>query len=213
MKKSQNQQKQAQRGRPKNPETLASIMAAANTLFFTKGYSGVSMDAIAKEAGLSRVTVYSYFANKETLFKQLLIDIADNTENGTGEAALNPHNDLREELIKFGMKMAEFILREDIIRTCRVIISQAEKFPKLTRLFYEAGPERTGIMLAAFLEKHPDFECDDYQLASDRLRCLWMMDDYMKSLHTLETKRSLKQFKADIADVVDFFLNGYRIKN
>ena len=58
----------ANRGRPKDPAKRAAILEAAKTLFLAGGFSGTSMDAVAKEAGVSKLTVYSHFSDKETLF-------------------------------------------------------------------------------------------------------------------------------------------------
>ena len=55
-------------GRPKDLEKRAAILAAAKRLFPLAGFEGTSMDAIAAEAGVSKLTVYSHFTDKETLF-------------------------------------------------------------------------------------------------------------------------------------------------
>ena len=55
-------------GRPKDPAKRKAILEAAETLFLRNGYDGSSMDAIAAEAGVSKLTVYSHFTDKETLF-------------------------------------------------------------------------------------------------------------------------------------------------
>ena len=55
-------------GRPKDLEKRAAILAAAKRLFPMSGFEGTSMDAIAAEAGVSKLTVYSHFTDKETLF-------------------------------------------------------------------------------------------------------------------------------------------------
>src|SRR5690606_4073523 len=55
-------------GRPKDPAKRQAILEAAKALFLRRGYDGSSMDAIAAEAGVSKLTVYSHFTDKETLF-------------------------------------------------------------------------------------------------------------------------------------------------
>ena len=45
-----------------------SILAAAKRMFLESGFGAVSMDAIAREAGVSKATVYAHFAGKEELF-------------------------------------------------------------------------------------------------------------------------------------------------
>ena len=55
-------------GRPKDPAKREAILDAAKRLFILHGYEGSSMDAIAAEAGVSKLTLYSHFASKENLF-------------------------------------------------------------------------------------------------------------------------------------------------
>ena len=44
------------------------ILETAKRLFLAQGFDGVSMDQIAAEAGVSKLTVYSHYGDKETLF-------------------------------------------------------------------------------------------------------------------------------------------------
>src|SRR5690348_12333024 len=48
------------------------IRAAAQRLFLELGYERASMDAIAREAGVSKQTLYHYYAAKEQLFVDVL---------------------------------------------------------------------------------------------------------------------------------------------
>ncbi|WP_313161253.1 TetR/AcrR family transcriptional regulator, partial [Stenotrophomonas sp.] len=57
-------------GRPKDLGKRAAILDAAKALFVEQGYGGVSMDSIASQAGVSKLTVYSHFGDKETLFAE-----------------------------------------------------------------------------------------------------------------------------------------------
>ena len=57
-------------GRPKDLGKRAAILEAAKSLFVDQGYNGVSMDSIAAQACVSKLTVYSHFGDKETLFTE-----------------------------------------------------------------------------------------------------------------------------------------------
>ena len=61
-------------GRPKDLEKRAAILAAAKQLFPEQGFDGTSMDAIATAAGVSKLTVYSHFTDKEGLFVEAIRD-------------------------------------------------------------------------------------------------------------------------------------------
>src|ERR1700736_169936 len=49
-----------------------SILAAAKRSFLAAGFGAVSMDSIAREAGVSKATVYAHFAGKEELFGAMI---------------------------------------------------------------------------------------------------------------------------------------------
>lgn len=49
-------------------EKKKAIIESARNLFSTYGYKKVSMEEIAKEAGVTKKTVYSYFKDKDSIF-------------------------------------------------------------------------------------------------------------------------------------------------
>src|SRR3984957_10945617 len=59
-------------GRPKDMEKRAAILAAAKALFIRNAFAGTSMDAIAADAGVSKLTVYSHFGDKDNLFREVI---------------------------------------------------------------------------------------------------------------------------------------------
>ena len=48
------------------------VLQAARTVFLTHGFAGATTDMIQREAGVSKSTVYAHFANKETLFSEVV---------------------------------------------------------------------------------------------------------------------------------------------
>ena len=48
------------------------ILAAAQTLMLRHGLRGTSMEAIAREAGIAKPTLYAYFADKSAVFAALV---------------------------------------------------------------------------------------------------------------------------------------------
>lgn len=131
-------------GRPKNLIKRAAILDAAQILFLRHGYEGSSMDAIAHEAGVSKLTVYNHFQDKETLFcaaieakceaqlAQLFVSSAD-----------APLNDARECLLAIAHSFQALVDSPESIALHRLMISQAQSNPALSSLFYEATALRT----------------------------------------------------------------------
>ncbi|MGE5249967.1 MAG: TetR/AcrR family transcriptional regulator [Bacteroidota bacterium] len=53
-------------------QTRSEIVAAARRLFMARGYSGATLEAIAREAGVAVETVYAAFGNKRAILSRLL---------------------------------------------------------------------------------------------------------------------------------------------
>lgn len=68
-------------GRPKSSEndvpTKKLILQTATRLFLENGFQEVSIDDIAKEAGLTKATVYYYFDAKAELFKEVMVTLME----------------------------------------------------------------------------------------------------------------------------------------
>jgi AcrR family transcriptional regulator len=62
------------------------IIRAAEELFKKCGFRGVTMEAVARDAAVSKVTLYSRFPNKDELFLAVCSRMADLTSRVFGEA-------------------------------------------------------------------------------------------------------------------------------
>jgi AcrR family transcriptional regulator len=52
--------------------TRARILEAAYRLFYARGFSRISMDAVAAHAGITKRTLYNHFGSKDALFGEML---------------------------------------------------------------------------------------------------------------------------------------------
>src|SRR5258707_5257617 len=84
----------AQRWSRRKQARPSEILDAALKVFAAKGYAAARMEDIAREAGVTKGTIYLYFENKEAVFKSLvreavgntLTTVAANVENFEGSA-------------------------------------------------------------------------------------------------------------------------------
>ncbi len=59
-------------GRPADPHLAERILDIARQLVFSEGLQAVSMERVAQEAGVSKVTLYARFANRNELLSALV---------------------------------------------------------------------------------------------------------------------------------------------
>lgn len=133
------------KARSKSEEKRILILNAAVELFTEQGFSNTSMDQIARQAGVSKQTVYSHFGNKEDLFVGAVGCKCVAHELTT--AMFEPGNDTPAQLLNIAENFSAMLLTQEAIQVSRTCISEAETHPELSRLYFDAGPERIiGLM-------------------------------------------------------------------
>lgn len=61
---------------PTQQKTFERLLAATRELAEAGGYSAVTMNAMAKHAGVSRITAYQYFKNKDHALAELIVALS-----------------------------------------------------------------------------------------------------------------------------------------
>lgn len=127
-------------GRPKDPAKREAILAAAQSLFLSNGYEGSSMDAIANVAGVSKLTLYSHFKDKEALFAAAVKTTCE-TRLPRKLFLLEENRSIRQVLLELGQAFHELANSPESIGLHRVMVTMATQNPALSRMFYDAGPQ------------------------------------------------------------------------
>ena len=142
------------RGRPaagQDPAKRQQIIEGARRVFIEMGFDAASMNDITREAGVSKGTIYVYFANKEELF-EALIEEERRTMFSDLYSALEQGGELRETLIRYGIALAKKITSDKVVMAQRTVIGICERIPELGARFYERGPKNGHDKLTAFLK-------------------------------------------------------------
>ncbi|MFF8293573.1 TetR/AcrR family transcriptional regulator [Streptomyces sp. NPDC016309] len=147
------------------------IMEAATSAFMSKGYSGTSMDDIAKLAAVSKQTVYKHFEDKEKLFAEIVLATTDRIDAMVDLVADIPAeaDTLDESLTRLARQFLAALTQPQVIQLRRLIIANADVFPELGAAWYEQGFERVLATLAATFQRLTDqdlLRCDDPLLAA-----------------------------------------------
>ena len=139
-------------GRPKDPNKRAAILEAARRMFTLHSFDGASMDQIATEAGVSKLTVYSHFGDKSALFGAV---VRTYCEQSLPDALFDPAPGapLRERLLEFARAFFSMAGSREAIAGHRVMCTPKAHDSKLPGLFWEAGPQRIQSAFAQLLQR------------------------------------------------------------
>jgi TetR/AcrR family transcriptional repressor of mexJK operon len=139
------------RGRPRDPERMRRVLEAARQHFFEHGYEGANLDAIAEAAGVSKMTVYSYFPSKEALFENVVGSRTDRVAGSSlGSGVFDPRQP-ETVLTSIGAHFQDLIREKPVLGQFRALYGAAATQGEACRVFFKQGPDRLGNDVAAYL--------------------------------------------------------------
>lgn len=144
----------AARRRTRRPEARPEeLIDAALAVFGERGFRAASLDEVARRAGVSKGTVYLYFASKDDLFRAVVErKIVVLLEEG--EAILAGHEGSATELLGLVVRrMAEALQREDMVRITRLVHAELPQFPEIRAFYFEHVIQRNRRLLASIVER------------------------------------------------------------
>ena len=191
-----------------------SILAAATRTFLANGFGAVSMDTIAREAGVSKATVYSHFTGKEELFGAMVGRVCERHFETFSARELDP-TDVRTSLTTLGRRFLDLVLSPDAIAVHRIIVAEVSRFPALGEVFWRAGPERTLGQIEAFLRRAVaagSLEIAQPRVAAEQFVGLIRGENHLRHLLRLGPESD----KSDIGDAVrvgvETFIRAFRVR-
>ncbi|MBX9864132.1 MAG: TetR/AcrR family transcriptional regulator [Hyphomicrobium sp.] len=202
-------------GRPPagtDPQKRRQILEGGDRVFSTVGFDAASMSDVAREAAVSKATLYVYFQDKEHLFTAVC---AERRDRNIGELIelLDASGPLETTLNAFGAELLRRITQPHVIAAHRIIISVAERMPDIGTEFFAAGPMRLTQAVAALLDRHVEkgtLKIEDTFLAAAQLLELTQTTVFRPRLYAaISAPITDEEIKPVVASAVRLFLAGY----
>jgi AcrR family transcriptional regulator len=127
------------------------IVEGARAVFLAQGFDAASMGEIARQAGVSKGTLYVYFDSKEALFQTIVHEQCQAQAEQVFSLDAGDH-DVKSVLTRLGKSFVGFLCRPERVSPLRTIISISERMPAAGQQFYETGPATGIARVARYLE-------------------------------------------------------------
>src|SRR5580658_6835679 len=101
------------------------ILDGASRVFLDLGFDGASMGEIARAAGVSKGTLYVYFADKSRLFEAIVEE--ESLEQGRLAFNFDPERDVTSTLMEFGQAFIQVLCRPGGGSSTRTVMAIAER--------------------------------------------------------------------------------------
>jgi AcrR family transcriptional regulator len=189
------------------------ILDGARRVFMDLGFDGASMGEIARAAGVSKGTLYVYFADKNRLFEA----IVEEESLAKGQIAFNfdSESDVTANLTGFGLAYVQILCRPGGGSATRTVMAIAERMPEVGRRFYNNVVSHTIARLAAYLEARAaagDLAIDDCHLAATQFMQMCQASLFMPFLFQAAAAPSTERMVQVVASATRVFLAAYRKK-
>ena len=153
------------------------ILSAARALFFAEGFNRVSVERLAKEASVSKTTLYKYFGDMPGVLRAIAESEADQFDFSVGSDEQSA-KDLEERLIVLGTELLKEIDVPEKVQFDRLVHEQARHHPELAEVYYSAFYSRTQDYLAVLIglgQEKGLFRSDaSPELLADQLLSMWL---------------------------------------
>lgn len=187
------------------------ILDGAHKVFMDLGFDGASMGEIARVAGVSKGTLYVYFADKSQLFGAIVEREA--IDQGRIKFDLSPGRDAETTLRQFGQAYVEILCRPQGGSAIRTVMAIAERMPDVGRQYFNHVIDRTTRELAAYLDSEVSanrLSIDDTELAAQQFMLTCQATLFLPFILQVTPPPSRAQIAKVVASATRMFLAAYR---
>ncbi|MEL6959559.1 MAG: TetR/AcrR family transcriptional regulator [Pseudomonadota bacterium] len=188
------------------------VLEGARKIFMSDGFEGASVDDIARAAGVSKATLYSYFPDKRLLFMEVAKSECIRQADMAMET-IDMSEPVADVLTQAAWQMVEFFTSEFGQRVFRLCVAESDRFPELGREFYESGPALVRAKLMEFMKigmSRGELEIEDLPLAADQFGELCKADLFPRLVFSIDNNFDHAAKERIVKGAVETFIARYK---
>lgn len=133
------------------------ILEVASRSFLQHGYDGTSINAMARESGISKESIYRYFDSKKALFEAVIAKELAKYQSQIHFLDVDlDRRGLEDDLISTAETILGVVGNDRTQALRRLIFQEVARYPEIGQYYYEIGPGEAYKHLARVFELHRD---------------------------------------------------------
>ncbi|MEM6727800.1 MAG: TetR/AcrR family transcriptional regulator [Pseudomonadota bacterium] len=187
------------------------VVDGATEIFLTQGFEGASVDEIARRAGVSKATLYSYFPDKRLLFVEVMKRECEGRAK-RAEAFIDKSEPVSKVLPLAGHIMLDVFLSDFGQQVFRMSVAESGSFPELGQRFWDAGPGLIERELVAYFEEaeaRGELKIEDKVLAAHQFGELCKAEIHARRVLHLQDSFSHEEKARVVNGAAQMFLARY----
>jgi AcrR family transcriptional regulator len=200
-------------GRPVDSHKTQKVFDAIDSILANQGLSGLSIEGIAKLAGISKVTLYRRFGNiKGALSAYVEVFTQHAIDNATQSYGTDDNlGTIEEQLNRLGLALLTLICQPRVIAFDNAIIAAGPELTELKERLYLQGPLKAAETIGSLLEqadiRSPLFNTPELGAL---LFSIWQSQVYDRARMNGSLEMSPEELARHITKGTRFFLEALR---
>lgn len=189
------------------------VLDGAREIFMTHGFDGASVDEIAREAGVSKATLYSYFPDKRLLFAEVA-RIESERQARVSHDEIDMTGPPAEVLYEAGKRLIAFLTSKFGQQVVGLCTSEAQRFPELGCMFYDSGPGLVRQHFCQYLDAASQagkLKIDDPLLAADQFAELCKARIFARITCGVQSEFDPDELEKILNGAVEMFMARYGV--
>jgi AcrR family transcriptional regulator len=187
------------------------VLVEARRHFMAHGFAATRVEPIAREAGVSTATLYTFFPSKAELFQAVIDDTSDEFARQMDDVR-SVDGPARCQLTRFCEAYVAFMADPLVTSVFRLVMAERSRFSAMALHFYERGQTRIGATLVEAIEaltERGELVCDKPSWAAGQLMGMLEHPVFFVPMVTGDTLSIRRPHKQIAADAVETFLARY----
>ena len=187
------------------------VLEGARQIFMSDGFEGASVDDIARAAGVSKATLYSYFPDKRLLFMEVARTECARMADRALEL-IDESQPPRHVLTVAATQIVTFLLSDFSQQIFRICVAERDRFPELGREFYASGPEMGRERLSDYMQQamaRGELRIDDVGMAAEQFSELCKAKLWTRAVFGIQSQFTAAEIENVVGHAVDMFLARY----
>ena len=147
------------------------ILQVATQLLLAQGYGATSIEEVARQARVSKRTIYDRFADKPELMRAVVVHLIDSLRPAAEEPLIQGEN-LEQILVRLAALILRAALTPRALALHRLIVAESQRFPELASAIATAGGRQEAVaLIGGLLMRHGaqgELKAPDAQFAAQQ---------------------------------------------
>ena len=188
-------------------DTRAAILGAARPIMLRDGLGGTTLDRVAAEGGIAKMTLYRHFPSKEALFEGLVTATSESMREGLENApTADTDKPIAMRLADELSALVSALIEPDGLALYRLIVADGWRFPELARVFEQSGMRVIRRRIAVLLETG-GAPADQSRQVAGEVVALALGDAYQRALLGIPEEGDGEAFAQQIEVAVSYALS------